>query len=242
MIIGFAGCAGSGKDTAANVLVNDRAFVKMALADPIKRALKMWFGWSDEILWGPSHNRRYMDPLTGLTVRYILQRVGTDVGREIDADLWTNILLRDAMLLLSSGVVVSGKTAFFRYTPQAGITTVVPSTYDNADSMVTSPHALCFVTGHTATLAKRIPGVVVSDVRFANEARAIRAAGGRVIRLLRDPTSLPPRSWWRRLLRRQRHISETLEGVPVDGVIDNRNMDVAEFEAEVRRMVAGMLK
>jgi hypothetical protein len=55
-VIGILGNAGSGKDLAADWLV-DRGFVKISLADPIKRFLMNLFGLPPELLWGESDKR-----------------------------------------------------------------------------------------------------------------------------------------------------------------------------------------
>src|SRR4051794_29167915 len=41
-----------------------------------------------------------------------------------------------------------------------------------------------------AALARGAPGIVVEDCRFPNEAEAIRALGGRIIRILRPADAL----------------------------------------------------
>lgn len=61
MIIGLCGLAGSGKDTVADFLVKDHGFVKIALADPLKRVCKEVFAFTDEQLWGPSDMRNAPD-------------------------------------------------------------------------------------------------------------------------------------------------------------------------------------
>jgi len=61
MIIGLCGQAGSGKDTVADFLVRDHSFVKVALADPLKRICKDVFAFTDEQLWGPSAERNKPD-------------------------------------------------------------------------------------------------------------------------------------------------------------------------------------
>jgi hypothetical protein len=60
-LIGISGFAGSGKDTVADWLVREKAFVKLSLADPIKRICKDVFDFSDEQLWGPSEKRSEPD-------------------------------------------------------------------------------------------------------------------------------------------------------------------------------------
>jgi HNH endonuclease len=60
-LIGICGVAGAGKDTAADVLVREFGFVKVALADPIKRMTRDAFDFSEAQLWGPSDKRNEPD-------------------------------------------------------------------------------------------------------------------------------------------------------------------------------------
>jgi len=60
-IVGVTGQAGSGKDTVADHLVNNHGYVKIALADPIKRFGREVFGFTDTQLWGPSEHRNAHD-------------------------------------------------------------------------------------------------------------------------------------------------------------------------------------
>ncbi len=57
MIIGICGNAGVGKDTTADFLVKTNGFVKVSLADPMKRICQAVYGFSNEQLWGPSEKR-----------------------------------------------------------------------------------------------------------------------------------------------------------------------------------------
>lgn len=60
-IVGLTGSddksAGSGKDTVAEMLVERHGFVRVALADPMKRFCRDVFGWSPKTLWGPTDER-----------------------------------------------------------------------------------------------------------------------------------------------------------------------------------------
>ncbi len=60
-IIAFCGLAGSGKDTAANYLVEEHGFKKASFAAPLKQMVKIAFGFSDEQLYGPSSKREEQD-------------------------------------------------------------------------------------------------------------------------------------------------------------------------------------
>jgi hypothetical protein len=61
MIVGLCGQAGAGKDTVADFLVKNHGFVKVALADPLKRICRDVFAFTDEQLWGPSSERNKPD-------------------------------------------------------------------------------------------------------------------------------------------------------------------------------------
>lgn len=60
-LIGLLGTAGSGKDTAARFLVQEHDYYALSLADPIKLFCMWIFGWSAELLWGPSALRDTLD-------------------------------------------------------------------------------------------------------------------------------------------------------------------------------------
>lgn len=79
ILIGIAGEKGSGKDTAADYLVTTRSFVKYALADPIREALKPIFGWADYNFEGV--NKEVIDPKWGISPRQAMQHLGTDWGQ-----------------------------------------------------------------------------------------------------------------------------------------------------------------
>jgi hypothetical protein len=60
-ILGIVGQSRSGKDTVADHLVSNHHYVKIALADPIKRLGREVFGFTDKQLWGPSEYRNELD-------------------------------------------------------------------------------------------------------------------------------------------------------------------------------------
>lgn len=166
MILGVLGQAGAGKDTTADYLVSQYGFVKIGLADPLKRICREVFGFSDEQLWGSSNMRNGPDlryPLGGsspikghLTPRFALQTLGTEWGRRCYENTWVDYGIRMAQKILAEG---------WRYTPQRGV--FKESFFKRF-------------------MADRPIGVVFSDIRFSNEVNAIRRlAGGYVVRIRR---------------------------------------------------------
>lgn len=79
MLIGILGKAGAGKDSAANVLVERHGFVKVSLADPLKRICREVFDFTEEQLWGPSHKRNEPD------TRYVQVKAGSERLVDIQA-------------------------------------------------------------------------------------------------------------------------------------------------------------
>jgi hypothetical protein len=143
MIIGFVGFIGSGKDTAADYLVNFHEFRRDSFANTLKDAVSAVFGWDRTLLEGRTKEarewREQVDPwwanrlgIPNLTPRWILQYWGTDVCRNhFHDDIWI-----------------------------ASLENKMRKTTDN---------------------------IVISDVRFPNEIKAIHNAGGIVVRIKRGP-------------------------------------------------------
>lgn len=89
MVIGVAGCAGSGKDTLSDLLLDHFQGTKSAFAGPLKKAAGLLFNLSDEQL----HDRvlkEQVDQRWGLSPRVILQRLGSEGLRDLfDKDIFT---------------------------------------------------------------------------------------------------------------------------------------------------------
>lgn len=189
MLLGLTGRAGSGKDTVADILVRDHGFIKVALADILKRVCRDVFAFTDEQLWGSSSARNAPDmrypcehsffvgfvPQTCricgcpaadrvvkkccLTPRHALQQLGTDWGRRCYANVWVDRVLRVAAEILRGA----------RRHEDGG--TYAP--------IYNQQEGLTFRCGDSGAFPTA-PGVVISDVRFLNEVAAIRAKGGRI--------------------------------------------------------------
>lgn len=82
-LIGFTGKAGSGKDTAADYLCQQRGFFKYSFAKPLKDMLAV-IGVTDN-----RETKELPHPVFGVSPRRMMQTLGTDWGRDmICADIW----------------------------------------------------------------------------------------------------------------------------------------------------------
>lgn len=99
MIIGFVGLIGSGKDTAADYLVNFHQFRRDSFAASLKDAVANVFGWDRELLegrtkasreWREQQDDWWTDRLNVvITPRWVLQNWGTEVCRRgFHQDIW----------------------------------------------------------------------------------------------------------------------------------------------------------
>jgi hypothetical protein len=164
MIIGVSGFSGSGKDTVADVICQNPAYTKLALADGIKRICHEVFAFSYGQLWGPSSTRNAPDlryPRAGghLTPRYALQTLGSEWGRGCYEHIWVELALR-----ISNQLLTDPKT---KYSPVEGVRS-------------------------TGQLVTPLVGVLITDVRFRNEMEMLRASGAKLVRVRRLGLETPP--------------------------------------------------
>ena len=106
MIIGMLGQKQVGKDTAADYIIHhiDATYCKYSLAYPMKEAVKIIFGWTEEHVNGKL--KEVIDPVLGISPRQALTTIGTDWGQYMlcsmfpqfakvtGRKLWVNCLLR----------------------------------------------------------------------------------------------------------------------------------------------------
>jgi len=213
MIIGFVGFIGSGKDTAADYLVNFHGFRRDSFANTLKDAVSAVFGWDRVLLEGRTKEarewREQVDAwwaerldMPHLTPRWILQYWGTEVCRHgFHDDIWI-----------------------------ASLENRIRKTKDN---------------------------IVISDVRFPNEIKAIHNAGGIVVRVKRgdDPewydaavsANKGPEgnsTWSLSRLKLEKlgiHASETAwVGGNIDHIVSN-DASIDELFAQIRNLIPNTL-
>lgn len=115
LLIGIIGRKGAGKDTVGERLVVRHAFVRAAFADPVKQVARdLWPHLTVEQCWGPIEVKEALDVTLGVTPRWILQRLGTEVGRQGDLSAFEGLGISSGQMreALARQGVVPGPTAW----------------------------------------------------------------------------------------------------------------------------------
>lgn len=93
MIIGIAGPAGSGKDTAADFL-RDKGYHKLSFADPIRYMLQYGMGLQENLFADRALKEKRIAKI-GKSPRELMQTLGTEWGRDlINPDLWVLLMAK----------------------------------------------------------------------------------------------------------------------------------------------------
>lgn len=243
MLIAITGRARSGKDTTADLILKHRPRAqRIAFADPLKAFVREVFDFSDEQMHGAlkeTQDPRYLreekwakcvscdgrgwhngladdgrtdcgtckgsgrGPLLErvyLTPRHAMQTLGTEWGRSCFKDVWVHYALRRAERALQT-------------------TRVVNKPFDAGTG----------TSGKGSSIVQTCDTVVITDLRFLNEARAIRAAGGVIWRVNRAGSGLKG-DGWNHPSEVDMHTDQMSELVNVD--LDN-NGTLAALEAKV---------
>lgn len=102
-IVGLAGAAGAGKDTAADILCQ-HGFMRYAFAKPLKAALNAMFGWAG-FEWNLREWKETPLRDIGKSPRQMAQTLGTEWGRMlVNQDLWLLLAKREIELVRRMGV------------------------------------------------------------------------------------------------------------------------------------------
>ncbi len=210
-IVGISGNLGSGKDTAADRLVDEFGLVKVALADPIKRYGLRVFRFTEHQLWGPSEARNASDtrfkqcdsPYEGDDAWMAAFRRAEEYDKEYVKELFpedhsmqlkARHALHDWMLILSKEHPhLSPRVMLQTLGTEWGRTIRDDLWISHAiktsekllwgDLTYNPAYGLVENPGEGPP-----PGVILSDVRFHNELEHIRKANGFLIRIKRPAT------------------------------------------------------
>jgi len=186
MILGITGRMAAGKSTVADALVARHGFVAVSLADEMKRCTASIYDFTEEQLWGPSEKRNAPDK------RYPRSHSWKDLGGgdrrclccgltwEFDepyGEPQCYLTPRYALQLLGTEY---GRHCFEDTWVRRTLDVVGPIVEFNGDYDK--------VTGLCEPAAFRIKGVVIPDLRYDNEAKAIHAAGGWIVKKTGGPS------------------------------------------------------
>lgn len=161
-LIALAGRAGSGKNTVADMLGGHQ----ISFAEPLKRFCQEVFDFTDAQVWGPSACRNAPDERYPRT-RSCERCYGFDAKTY---DVCTKC----------NGLGVSTDYLTPRYALQTLGTNWGRDCYEDVWADL----------GVRRALAHPAPLVLITDCRFTNEAKAVRAAGGEVWRIVRPGAGL----------------------------------------------------
>lgn len=96
-VIGISGSAKAGKSTTAQHLADHHGFHKTAFASLLRKTailLYPWLEWmKDPVLY--EMHKGDIDPKLGITIRKLLQLLGTEVGRWLWSDTWVDAVRRE---------------------------------------------------------------------------------------------------------------------------------------------------
>ena len=220
MVIGFCGAAKSGKDSAANAFADSLKACnvlqkKFAFADPI-RSIAGIFGFSDQVLNDQACKEHWAHPWlteysngknTPVTPRRFMQLVGSEMFRNVlHPNVWVDFLA---------------------------------SKIDDLDRELNDEnymhgYKLCEETRQDVWSPKAV--VLISDVRFPNEAEMIHKRGGYIIRITRNTQQDKTGEW-------RKHESEKfVNELPVDLGIFNSASSLIDWRGKSVRDISEFLR
>lgn len=257
MIVGLSGQAGSGKDTVADFLVEHHGFVKIALADPIKRAAMEWWDFTEEQLWGPSSERNKPDKRYPLRVR----KDGVSIMDIEDANFLIHCHTAAGEKLTEEdkeAIRLDVRTDYL--TPRHALQQIgtevaraidpdvwVRLTMRIAKQLLTTPGAFYIRTGgvlveviNPGDMVEFFKGVVISDCRFKNEFKQVKD-NGILVRIKRPTSGLEGQQAQHQSEAEQREFPDGY----FDHVIDNDGDTLHNLKLRVDSMmdfIAGRMK
>lgn len=188
-LIALAGRAGSGKNALAKMLGGH----EISFAEPLKRFCQEVFAFTDAQVWGPSEERNKPDeryPRKGQCGR-CRGHGDENRGTTYLADWWvcpecegsgsSTVYLTPRYALQTLGTEW-GRACYENVWADLGVRRALD--YLNMRNWTADEEAAAYMGSHRSNT------VVITDCRFINEAKAVRAAGGEVWRIVRPGSGL----------------------------------------------------
>ena len=218
LIIGLTGHAKSGKDTLAEAIWSHVAksnmfnskptdMHKLAFADGIREIGEI-FGFTKEQLTNQDLKETFVHPVWNITPRVFMQRVGSEMFRNhLDKDCWVKLLMQKIDRIVS-----------WNHVPESEFQLGLADCKDN----------------EPRTYVRHC--ILVTDVRFPNEAQTIKEAGGIIVRVTRPTDGDSSEADWKK------HESEAfINEMKVDLDICNCGT-LEDFKEHAPEMVAQRVK
>lgn len=213
-VLGFMGESGSGKDLCSQWVVDNKDFVKVSFADPIKRFCKRVFGFSDEQLWGAPKSRAVEiipgNPDATPSTSFPNDQYWDYARRDMEHCIhdWVNTLAltieekADYIPVVESWFEECRKRAFenkegiisarvalqllgTEYGRHFKDTVWLDTLYEKTTPAIKAGCDYNRVEGVISDEPGEYEGIIISDHRFINELKGSQAMGGYVIKLLR---------------------------------------------------------
>ncbi len=99
LLIGLSGKSGSGKSTAADYLTRKYGYHQFAFATALKDTVATAFGFTEDHLHGDL--KEVIDPRYGVSPRWCLQWLGTEILRSRFPNIWIRHLRQEILDFLS---------------------------------------------------------------------------------------------------------------------------------------------
>jgi hypothetical protein len=224
MLLGVLGLAGSGKDEVGKILVKHHGFVRVALADVLKRICQDAFEFTDEQLYGPSALRNSPDmryPRDPELVRAYDDRRRLADSYEADGHPDKEMMRRYAedtkkRAFLSPRHALQqlgsewGRVCY----PDVWVEYVIRIYKRLQEGGCYYDHrkGLCLTSAVESDAVRPKINVIVTDTRFHNEVVGLRKHGGKVWRLIRPGAGLQGQAG--------QHVSETEQASMPDDLFD----------------------
>lgn len=183
-LIGITGKIGAGKSTLATIL-QKYGYTEYSFATPLKQIAEI-FGFSKESLYGSQEDKLKIHEKWGISARYFLQKLGTDIFR---------ISLKDKIPEMKIDNSIWIELFKLKYNPSIK--------------------------------------TVISDVRFLDEAKAIKELGGIIIKIERTNNRYDKSSE----TNSNTHVSEIeMEQIRPDIIIQNDD-SILELEIKLKNIM-----
>ena len=164
MLIGLGYRKQSGKDTVAHYLAEHYGFHQIAFADNVKKAAMTVFGFTHDQMYGTEQEKSKVDPRWSMTPRYAMQTLGATMRNVFSQDIWVKSVELSIAQLRGQLVVADAQRP-------------------DQNQLIGEVNRPNTERGIAFCFEQQFQNIVVSDVRYRNEADMIRRLGGVLIRV-----------------------------------------------------------